>query len=264
VPASVVLLAGRTFTNISPTVIDDAETDGPQTVTITASAPGFAQGSTTVTVLDNDLHHFAIGSGDAQVFEQRTLILNQTSTVPFAISVVAKDIASNTLIGFTQAVALSAVSDLGLVVLSPTNTGMFQRGSWFGRVTVSNGDHMNVRIIAVETSSGRGGQSNPFRVYASLAQQLRILGAGIERSDVRLTFNSVTGRHYRLEAVLDLTGATWNVVVPKLTGLGGAMTVTNASRFSPPRQFYRVVLLALDGSPATSGIHRKKQVRTHH
>lgn len=237
VPASVVLLAGTTFTNFSATVVDDTETDGPQNVTIIASAPGFTSGSNTLSVTDNDVHHFTVGSG------QNASIGNKTSTVPFSVSITAKDAASNTLTGFTQAVALTATSDLGFVVLSPSNTSAFSRGSWFGSVTISNGDYTNVRIVAPETNgASHSGQSNPFRVYATAAQQLRILGAQIVGNDVQVFFNSVTGRHYRLETASDPTGATWNVVVPNVTGLGGAVTVTNVGGFSAPRQFHRVAL----------------------
>lgn len=237
VPASVTLLAGATFTNFSPTIVDDADTDGPQPVTLSAGAPGFTSSNLNLTVFDNDLHHFAVNGG------QNGLIGNQTSTVPFSISVTAKDVASNTLSGFTQAVALNVLSDLGGVVFTPTNTPPFIRGSWFGSLTISNGDHVNVRIVATETNGGgHSGQSNPFRVFAHPTQQLRILGAQFVGADVHLSFNSVTGRHYRVEAADVLAGGAWNVVASNLTGIGGAMPVTNPGGYASPRQFHRVVL----------------------
>ena len=237
VPASVTLLAGATFTNFSPTIVDDSDTDGPQPVTLSASAPGFTSSNLNLTVFDNDLHHFAVNGG------QNELIGNKTSTVPFSFSVTAKDVASNTLSGFTQTVALNVISDLGTVVFTPTNTTPLIRGSWFGSLTISNGDHVNVRIVATETNGGgHSGQSNPFRVFAHPTQQLRIFGAQLAGGDVQLSFNSVTGRHYRVEAADALTGAAWNVVSSNLTGIGGAMTVTNSNGFTSPQRFHRVVL----------------------
>lgn len=54
VPATVTLLAGQTTTNFTITIIDDALLDGPQAATITASAAGFATGSDTMLVADNE------------------------------------------------------------------------------------------------------------------------------------------------------------------------------------------------------------------
>ena len=54
VPATVTLLAGQTTTNFPITIIDDALLDGPQAATITASAAGFATGSDTILVADNE------------------------------------------------------------------------------------------------------------------------------------------------------------------------------------------------------------------
>jgi uncharacterized repeat protein (TIGR01451 family) len=54
VPATVTLLAGQTTTNFTITIIDDALLDGPQPATITATAAGFAVGSDTIVVADNE------------------------------------------------------------------------------------------------------------------------------------------------------------------------------------------------------------------
>src|SRR5213079_3301101 len=54
VPASVTLLAGQTVTNFSVGIVDDTLLDGPQAVTISASAPGFALGADTVLIADNE------------------------------------------------------------------------------------------------------------------------------------------------------------------------------------------------------------------
>jgi len=54
VPASVTILAGQSNALFSLTVADDAQPDGAQTVDVTAEAPGFAGGTGTVQVLDNE------------------------------------------------------------------------------------------------------------------------------------------------------------------------------------------------------------------
>ena len=55
VPASVTIPAGKTTVSFLIDAVDDAIVDGTQTVTITASAVGFARGSDAVGVLDNDV-----------------------------------------------------------------------------------------------------------------------------------------------------------------------------------------------------------------
>ena len=55
VPISVMIAAGDTSTTFAVAALDDAIKDGPQTLTITASAAGFSSSSANVQVTDNDL-----------------------------------------------------------------------------------------------------------------------------------------------------------------------------------------------------------------
>lgn len=55
VPPTVVIPAGASSTEFSFASIEDGVTDGSQTVTLTASAPGFTAGADTVVVTDTDL-----------------------------------------------------------------------------------------------------------------------------------------------------------------------------------------------------------------
>ena len=54
VPATVTILAGSTNAAFDLTIVDDSVLDGTQTATITASAPGFHDGSTVLSVFDNE------------------------------------------------------------------------------------------------------------------------------------------------------------------------------------------------------------------
>lgn len=54
VPASVIIPAGSTSATFDLTIIDDAEVDGTQSVTVTASATGWTQGTDTIAVADNE------------------------------------------------------------------------------------------------------------------------------------------------------------------------------------------------------------------
>jgi uncharacterized repeat protein (TIGR01451 family) len=54
VPALITIFAGTTNTSFNLTVVDDAEIDGSQNVTVMASAAGFAPGSTNLVVTDDE------------------------------------------------------------------------------------------------------------------------------------------------------------------------------------------------------------------
>jgi hypothetical protein len=54
VPPTVTVLAGELFVDFNLTLVDDLLVDGPQNVQLTASAPGFSNGVTVLTVLDNE------------------------------------------------------------------------------------------------------------------------------------------------------------------------------------------------------------------
>jgi hypothetical protein len=54
VPASVTVLAGRTNATFDITVVDDADLDGTQTSTVTASAAGYAPVTATMAIYDNE------------------------------------------------------------------------------------------------------------------------------------------------------------------------------------------------------------------
>jgi hypothetical protein len=54
VPGSVMIPAGQTNASFNVTIVDDTLLDGTQTATVTATAPGFAIGKATISVLDNE------------------------------------------------------------------------------------------------------------------------------------------------------------------------------------------------------------------
>ncbi len=60
VPATVTVLAGQTNANFNITIVDDTVIDGPQTATITAHVQNWIDGSSSVTVLDNDYVHLTV------------------------------------------------------------------------------------------------------------------------------------------------------------------------------------------------------------
>jgi hypothetical protein len=131
---------------------------------------------------------------------------------------------------------------LGVVVLTPTNTTPFTRGSWSGSVTISNGANLHVRLTVTDTN-GHSSQSSPFTVYATAAQTARIVSVGIVGGDVQIQFTTLAGRHYRLETA-DTPAGPWNIAVPDIVGTGATMTATNVGGSASLNRFYRMALQA--------------------
>ncbi|MBX7210869.1 MAG: M36 family metallopeptidase [Verrucomicrobiaceae bacterium] len=152
VPATVTIASGTASTTFTATAVDNALTDGSAPATVTAAASGYTSGSSTTTVLDNDVHHFGISA----------IAAPQTKGVPFAVTITAYDSANNVLTGYNGAPALSAAGTAGSVVISPTNASGFISGVWAGQVT-AYGTDTNV-VVTVNDGAGHTGASNTFNI----------------------------------------------------------------------------------------------------
>ncbi|OGV73566.1 MAG: hypothetical protein A3K18_17770 [Lentisphaerae bacterium RIFOXYA12_64_32] len=97
VPASVVIPAGQTFASFDLVVLDDTESDGAQTVTVTAVATGYTGSSATTDVRDNDVARFAFDTVPEEQYLQH----------PFQVSIAAQDPDGEPAIGFTGSVQLA-------------------------------------------------------------------------------------------------------------------------------------------------------------
>lgn len=124
VPLSAIIVAGQTSVVFSATTQDNALFDGLKLATLSCAAPGFTGASTNVTVLDSEAHHlsFAPISG------------SKTSSVPFAITLLARDLNDDPVTSFNSSVTLTGLAP-GLVIVQPTNV-TFSSGQWSGTVTL--------------------------------------------------------------------------------------------------------------------------------
>src|SRR6266850_5090516 len=59
----------------------------------------------------------------------------RTSTVPFSVTLTARDISNNPVPSFSGSVALSATGSGGPIILQPTNV-VFAAGQWAGNITL--------------------------------------------------------------------------------------------------------------------------------
>jgi hypothetical protein len=145
VPASVTISAGQSSVMVPVTIVDDALMDGAQTTTISASAAGFVTASSTLTVTDNDLHHFAIS----------TIANPQVKGRPFAITITAKTFDNATVAGFAGTASLTGSG------VTPATTGAFTAGIWSGNVTINT---LAASTAITVTSGAATGTGNTFAV----------------------------------------------------------------------------------------------------
>ena len=93
----------------------------------------------------------------------------QTSSVPFAVTVSARDSAGSVLSNFNGAVMLSAAGDRGAEGLLSSNTSAFVSGQWTGTITVDY-PYPDTNVRLTSSSNGVAGLSNPFNVVAPAIQ----------------------------------------------------------------------------------------------
>jgi len=151
VPATVTIPAGQTWATFDVTVVDDADRDGAQTATVTASAAGFPNATGLTVVHDDELDHFA---WDAVAGPK-------TAAVAFSATARAKNIDNETIHVYSGAAALGASGDSGSLPLSPSSCA-FAAGGWTGSVTVGAVD-TNV-VLTADDGAGHTGASNTFEV----------------------------------------------------------------------------------------------------
>jgi subtilisin family serine protease len=152
VPATVTVLQGQASATFNLDIENDDDYDGMQIATVTATAAGFTDGSDTITVADDDVHHFAVSTVSEPL----------VAGGPLSITITAQDINGATITSFTGTVDLNATGDSGTLLVEPSITGVFIDGKWTGNVTVNTSD-TNV-ILTVGDGLGHTGASNVFQV----------------------------------------------------------------------------------------------------
>ena len=147
-----VIPAGQTSANVQVFPVDDAIQDGSQTVTLTASADGFTDGTVTFEVQDND----------PAVFEFGGIASPQTRNAPFTVTITARDENGGTVGGFQGTIALTALGDAGVVPVTTSSPVTFVNGSWTGEIMLGAAD-TNI-ILTATGGDGATGNSDPFGV----------------------------------------------------------------------------------------------------
>ncbi len=196
VPATVVIPAGQFSADFTATIVDDADTDGAQSALLTASAPGFSDGTLLVSVADNDPHHFTFG----------TISSPQYSGATFLTTITARDVNGVVAAGFNGTASLSAASGAGNLSITPNNASAFANGLWTGSIAV------NQVASAVVLRAARGaavGQSNSFNVFAPPVQAISLLANDLlyDAGTQRIYASTPTGSLVPIEPATAAVGA---------------------------------------------------------
>jgi hypothetical protein len=213
VPEVVVIPAGQSSVTTNLFVPDDSLFDGSQSVTVTATAAGFTNGTANFTVLDNDVYNitFAAISG------------SRTSGVPFNISMTVKDTNGVTITPYLSSATLALSVNGQTLPLSPFIATNFIRGIWNHSVTASNwGTH--AQIIATATN-GMSGASGFFDILPpAWAADLRIANFQLDSGGAHISFNSFTGHSYQVEFSTNLID--WSPIGTPQSGTGSEISLT--------------------------------------
>ena len=161
VPATVTIPAGSTSASFTLTPINDTATDGTIPVTITATATGFTSASRTVSVLDNDLHHFSFDVVGAQIANR-----------PFTVYAYPRTIDNDSIYGFTGSVALRAQSASATLPVTPA-TLTFSGNSFVATAITVTSPATGV-TLQLDDGAGHTGTSNPFDVGVGAADHFAV------------------------------------------------------------------------------------------
>mgnify|MGYP002858231704 CR=1 FL=1 len=149
---SVTIPAGASSSNyFTLTPVNDNLYDGSQTVTLTASAATFTNATRTITILDDDAHHFAMSAVGA----------TQTTNAPFNIMATAKDVNDVTISAYTGSATLTVGGSGGALPITPSTLTSFSSGSKTQSVTI-NGQASSATITATDPALGGSGTTNAF------------------------------------------------------------------------------------------------------
>ncbi|WP_395741241.1 M36 family metallopeptidase [Prosthecobacter sp.] len=161
VPATITIPAGSSSSNyFTLTPVNDNLKDGSQTVTVTASASGFTSSSYNITVLDDDVHHFAM----------TTVPSPQVRNGAFNVTFTAQDVNNVTITTYAGTPALTAADGGTALAITPATLTGFSSG--IKTQAVSIGSYAtNAIITATDSAAGTTSSSNAFAVsYGTMSQ----------------------------------------------------------------------------------------------
>ncbi|WP_372846073.1 LamG domain-containing protein [Pontiella sp.] len=151
VPDYLTIPAGQISVSFEIEFVDDDETDGTQSVSILAEAPGYVPSIGYVDVLDNELYGFGVSMSQDEV----------DVLVPISVGIAAKNIDGLTLQAVDGPLYLSASGARGDVPVDPSTISNQSVSVVFGKVD----DNV---VLVVEDGMGHSGTGTPVNVMGAV------------------------------------------------------------------------------------------------
>ena len=154
-PASptVVIPAGMTSAEFTLNIVNDSIRDGAQPVVISASAAGFVTATASITITDDDVHHFDVSvPPGAKVRDE-----------PFEVTFSARDVNHQVIATYTGSPLLTSTQAGSSLSVAPAQLSGFVNGLKTQAVTVSSFATAAVLTLS-DAAVGASGASAPFVV----------------------------------------------------------------------------------------------------
>ncbi|OYW76159.1 MAG: hypothetical protein B7Z37_09995 [Verrucomicrobia bacterium 12-59-8] len=212
VPATITIPAGSSQSSyFTLTPVNDSLKDGSQTVTVTATASGFTSSNQTVTVLDDDVHHFAM----------TTVPSPQVRNGAFNVTFTAQDINNVTITSYAGTPALTAVDGATALSISPATLSGFSSGVKAQSVIIGS-YATNAVITVTDAAAAASSTSNVFGVGFGSQTQFAWNTIGFQQSAGVPFSTTITAQDIQGNTITNFTGtaALQGVVNTSETAIG--------------------------------------------
>ena len=262
VPATVTILAGQTNAAFNLTLVDDAELDGGQAATLTATASGYSSALASITVLDNETATLTVSlpasvtEGGAAV--QGTVSASAAPTANIAVSLSSSDTteiqvtpsvvltAGQTSVVFTVTIVNDTQIDGDQIVNVTANVTNWTNG--LGSVTVHDNEPTNI-VVTLPASAREGNGvlsgAGQVRIFGTLATNLFVSMLSLDTTELTVPplitiFAGTTNTIFNVTVVDDAEIDSSQIVTVSASAAGfsgGSTNMTITDDESPPEPF---------------------------
>jgi hypothetical protein len=127
-----------------------------------------------------------------------------------------------------------------LLITPPAGAAISSQGIITWTPTVGQGNTTN--ILTTVVNDGTASVTNSFHVFVNAVVVPNITGFSVNSGIATITWNSTSGRNYRLQYKNDLNAASWTDVTPDVPATGSSTTTTD-SIVGSSKRWYRVMLV---------------------
>ena len=151
IPSTITIPAGQTSAAFDIIVLDDGDSDGAESATVTVVAAGFANATDTASIHDDEFDHF---SWDAITGPRQ-------ASVAFTVNIEARNVDNEMIPAYDATATITGRGDAGAVPVTPDGCA-FTGGAWAGSLAIGAVDRGVV--LTADDGAGHVGVSNAFDV----------------------------------------------------------------------------------------------------